>query len=272
MKSLKTKVMASLAMLLVAAVMLTSSSFAWYTISTKGELSQVKAEMTATDTMEIAVSQYEPVETELGDAGNQQTWGTTAVYEDATSSIVQVAQYSDDNTEGKAISGMTGLVCKLWTPHYDETNRPQATLSEASTESDAVYYETYAQPQIWEDVNGDNCAYVYDFWTRSNKYAKVTLSDNGSEFIGGDGTTGSLTVVFVDVPTGKVLSYWDKGTQASFTYDASPNGDDYYVSHIAVYVYADGNSVKAKDIDSLEAAGGKLPSFIGKFRVDGADS
>ena len=55
MNSLRNKLIASVTMLAVAAIMLTSASFAWYTVSTQGELSKVKVEMKARDNLEILV-------------------------------------------------------------------------------------------------------------------------------------------------------------------------------------------------------------------------
>jgi len=59
--------------------MMTGSSFAWYTISTKGEMKQIKAELKATDNLEIAKADKRtatPNEVALNDAGNEYAWGS----------------------------------------------------------------------------------------------------------------------------------------------------------------------------------------------------
>lgn len=77
MNSLKTKLVAAVTMLAVATVMLTSASFAWYTVSTTGDIKAVELEMEATDNLEIATYNggTAPEEVDLGQTGDETKWG-----------------------------------------------------------------------------------------------------------------------------------------------------------------------------------------------------
>ena len=54
MKDLKKKLTAAGAMLVVSAVMLSGVSYAWYTLSTNPEVSNIKANIAANENLEIA--------------------------------------------------------------------------------------------------------------------------------------------------------------------------------------------------------------------------
>lgn len=78
MKALKTKLLVSVAMVLVAAVMLSTSAFAWFTISTNPEVTAVSANVTANGNLEIALdagSDTAPEESAIGDNGKNEAWG-----------------------------------------------------------------------------------------------------------------------------------------------------------------------------------------------------
>ena len=78
MKHLKEKLIATIAMLLVATVMLTSASFAWFTISTNPEISNIQANVTTNQNLEIALDNgtgTAPAASASDDSGKNTTWG-----------------------------------------------------------------------------------------------------------------------------------------------------------------------------------------------------
>ncbi len=81
-------------MLAIAAIMMTTASYAWFTISTNPEISDISAQVTANGNLEIqlaktgtAIEDFEaPVASAVGDAGKNQTWGNLVDLEEYFSS------------------------------------------------------------------------------------------------------------------------------------------------------------------------------------------
>lgn len=96
MKHLRTKLLAAVAMLAIAAIMMTTASYAWFTISTNPEISDINAQVTSNGNLEIQLAQAgsaienfaAPAPSAVGDAGKNQTWGN----------LVDLKEYFTTNT------------------------------------------------------------------------------------------------------------------------------------------------------------------------------
>lgn len=74
--SIKSKLMAAVAMLLVASFMVVSSSYAWFTLSTAPEVTGIHTAVGANGNLEIALYRgSEPAASGVNDSGNFETWG-----------------------------------------------------------------------------------------------------------------------------------------------------------------------------------------------------
>ena len=93
MKHLRTKLLAAVAMLAIAAIMMTTASYAWFTISTNPEISDIKANVAANGNLEIqlakgtlsagVVTYAAPAPSGTSDAGQNQKWGNLVDLEEA---------------------------------------------------------------------------------------------------------------------------------------------------------------------------------------------
>ena len=262
MNSLKTKLVASVTMLAVAAIMLTSASFAWYTVSTQGDVARVNVQLEAHDSLEIAAKATEPGEIKVGDAGDQTTWGGTVAFmgENVFATLSQLATYNngfktaDYDLDGRIKDDLVAVETQLTAPTYTATGATPAKLGRAgATEA---------------------CVATYDFWVRTNveTATSVKVVNNGSQFIG---KPASMKVVFTDA-SGAKLGEWSRAvgdnnsavTAGDITVPvAAGTGDNanYKVAHVFVNVYADGNQVNADSVDST--APDNLPKFVGHITV-----
>lgn len=237
MNSLRNKLIASVTMLAVAAIMLTSASFAWYTVSTKGEVEKVKIEMEARNNLEIAKATtegVEPAEVKLGDAGDETKWGS------------KVSQWG---TVQKVQLPATVSESKLKTATYDESGRlaPMASAADANytTLTDGI---RYGYANVTNFGSDKNVAVVYGVWLRSNR----TLSDvvgtiDTSAVTGSDAAKDAVTVFFKDGN-----NFYSSGQEFSLTADTP--------KYIEIVVFFDGDKIFAKDVDTtnLEADGVKV--------------
>ena len=74
--SIRSKLVAAVAMLLVASFMVVSSSYAWFTLSTAPEVKGIQTTVGANGNLEIALyTGGEVAQSGIGDAGKNETWG-----------------------------------------------------------------------------------------------------------------------------------------------------------------------------------------------------
>ena len=209
MKNLKLKLMSAIAMLMVATIGLASVSFAWFTISTNPEVSQMKMNVAANENLEIALDNGYTKDADVNDAsknttaggvqgstaGNPYTWGnlinldygfyTANLLASGTKNVVgslylNPVKYVKDATSG---------VAELQYPKYADDGRiaglaaltannvkASSLLTTAAAGGLKVYSE---DATIGEKTNLD--AFSVTYWLRSNMAAKVGLSATGVE-------------------------------------------------------------------------------------------
>lgn len=73
--SIRSKLMAAVAMLLVASFMVVSSSYAWFTLSTAPEVKGIQTSVGANGNLEIALYTGDTISSGVGDTNEYETWG-----------------------------------------------------------------------------------------------------------------------------------------------------------------------------------------------------
>ena len=221
MNSLRNKLIASVTMLAVAAIMLTSASFAWYTVSQKGEVSQVKVEMSATENIEIAkaidAGDTVPVPVAPGQTGDETKYGTTVTGSKvtlqnpatlATDSVISAPTYEEDGRLGYLVACAT-----------------QSFVAPTGDTTDGGYYTA-------KDTSNKLNAIVYGVWVRSNTYENVNLN------ITNTAGPGKATCVVRDGAT----VYEDGATV--------PLGGVDNDKYLEIVIYYEGSGLTAADVDA----------------------
>ena len=235
MKSIKAKLFASVAMLLIAAVLMTSASFAWFTVSTAPEVSPLDVTMTATKNLEIArgttgaASDVSGLEVGTNDAGDQTKWGGTVTDFEATT-LAFPAVYS---------SGIKTI-------KYDDTGRTDGF-------TDAADSWTLTDGQGTIDLDIENyqddvaVAAVYAVWLRTNTEGEVK-----AEFDGNKDDDGNVENTFLKVYALVDDTYTElSGTAATI---ATIDDDDSTAIatdtafKVEIIVFFDGTSMYAADV------------------------
>ena len=205
MKGLKSKLMAATAMLTVSAVMLVSTSFAWYTLSTNPEVKNIKATAVANQNLEIALVKTEGQTSDNVDTLSNQnrgtqgsktsdyfTWGNSVQY-DVTDNVPELrpATYIAKN-DSVTFAGKTESVdnAGLYIPTYGTDGRVSG-LNETALVSKALE-ENKSYTTVGVE-NGTQYAARYDIWMRTNKAGVITLAEAGTTLAdgSGDNTTGA---------------------------------------------------------------------------------
>ena len=180
MKGLKSKLMAATAMLTVSAVMLVSTSFAWYTLSTNPEVKGISATAVANENLEIALDNAYKAGTDVDNASaiatngpqgsktnNYYTWGNVVDVTDILQNSVELrpaAYDSKNNADG------------LYTVKYGTDGRVDSSGTDKLTESTYEAGSDNAGTQILS-VAGTNYAFKVNYWLKTNKAGKISLSD-----------------------------------------------------------------------------------------------
>jgi hypothetical protein len=189
----KKKLMTAVVMLVISAIMMTTASYAWFTISTNPEIKGLTTQVVTNENLEIALAQsttVPPAASTANDSGNQYTWGN-------------VIDLSGSNSAATAY----GLI--------DKTLRPSTLGSDGSSGTAFNYPVYYSDGRVHEltaltvtdgtgsdgfgTINSTNKVYGYyvDFWLRTNiaDDVTVTLSTAVKRSTGSDGITGGGTVL-----------------------------------------------------------------------------
>ncbi len=198
MKRLKQSLLASTVMLLVAAVMLTSASFAWFTISTNPEIRGMDMQVVVNENLEIALDNGYNAEDAVdtasgtgdGNIGNAYTWGnlialgaepanTATTNYGTLDKTLRPATYTESNVFKTASYGPDGRVEGI-----------DITLGKVDNN------DGFGNLQDPDDPDNLNYGYYVDFWVRTNMEgpSKLTLigvdgEDRSSEGETGDGST-----------------------------------------------------------------------------------
>lgn len=197
MKNMKKKLFAATAMLLVSAVMLGSSTFAWYTLSTAPEISKISAKVASNENLEIALDNgYEAGETSTevtnsvdaaskfndtsaggSTTGNYYTWGNLI---DVTHAFGVI------NNTGNSTQLLLAPVKynngTIQYPVYGKDGRMSAledtTVMGICNDDDEYKPGTTGVAVYKKDDDSTNYdAFSLTYWLRSNEKAKVSLSD-----------------------------------------------------------------------------------------------
>ena len=221
MKHLKQKLIASALMLTVATAMMSTSTFAWFAISTAPEVKEIETSMEATDAFEIALGTdgtKAPKESELGDATTgDTTWGATVTGVENATGLNFPVQLS------------TG---KFQAPIYNDSGRPGALGDLAITEGTI----TSGMSTVTTDINGEtkNVASLTLLWLRSNKaITGATATLDGVTATGGTNVTEANVGVAIEID-GKITELTDGTPIAIGNFDANA------AKSVKVYVYLKG--------------------------------
>ncbi|NCB53054.1 MAG: hypothetical protein EOM54_14450 [Clostridia bacterium] len=180
----KKKLMTAVAMLVISVIMLTTASFAWFTISTNPEITAMTTQVVVNENLEIALAEtgYDnAVATTLNDTGNAYTWGNQI-------DLSKVAAYMGSTSP--AVTALSKIVAPatidsvIKYPVYGEDGRPTGTLTAVnfSTMGDGfgTFYDTAA---------GQQYGYYVDFLVRTNVGGDLILQEGEANRANGDATT-----------------------------------------------------------------------------------
>lgn len=277
MKHLKEKLFATIAMLLVATVMLTSASFAWFTISTAPEISDVKASVTANGNLEIALDageQKKPDESKVGDAGKNETWG----------SLVDLKQCFDDSAivlKPVLVKDLTIENATMEYPHFGLDGRIDTTkslnrLQAADGSNDN--FKDFGGVWVFSDnetskTGASVWAYEIDYWLRTNVGGNVVLADNNTprdnagaheDGLGSYITDNRTTIKIVDA--NDVINV-NIGTDGKLSLAKSIALTANTPKMLKMFVYLDGSNIKNADFTNEV----KAFEMNVQFKLDNAD-
>ena len=241
MISTKTKLVSAIAMLLVATIMMTSASFAWFTISTAPEMANIDLSMAAIQNLEIAAGESAPSEEpQIGDSGDYNTWGG----------------YVDFSGSSELDFPATVASVGLGTVHYADDGRiddvTPGSLGTANTSGVAYYTATVG-------TKADaKIAVVYNIWLRSNQTCTV-LADVGEGTI-----SGGSTITSDDIK----IAMKEASAENWGTMSAGIGLTANVAKHLQVMIYIDGTNVSAADV----AANFTYTGFTIKFYSTGVSN
>lgn len=235
MTHLKQKLIATTAMLAIATTMLSTSTYAWFAISTAPEVATITTHIESTGSFEIALgtdgttADDEPLATTTTDSGNDTTWG--------------------DNVTGVTFtSGLTFPVIASTTanylfqaPTYDVDGRISAIADITTTVGD--YSSGMASVTATINDVTETVASSTLLWLRSNvevEDATATLGTVTIKNSSGDTvtTSGITPTVAISVEGGSLIPLVT-GTAVTLT-DATFDAND--ATEVEVYIYFDGAS------------------------------
>ncbi len=223
MKNVKQKLFGATTMLVISALMLTTASYAWFTISTNPEITGISATMQANQNLEIALKDDAVatapdnfIDTDAsGQSGNNLVWGNLvdlSAYFTTAEDLFPAYMAKTDNLVNGTIMypeyGTDGRVAD-----FAAATKDTALLNAA--ENGAVYYI--------RDTGGKAVGIQVDFWMKSNIGGDVVLTEaigraEGSDLDeGGAGSTLSVNddpyehikVVFISETSTTVYSTID---------------------------------------------------------------
>ena len=206
MKSLKTKLILSIAMMLVAAIMTTGVSFAWFTISTNPEIANISTSVAANGNLEIALRSTATAtsvdDSAVGDSGKNIKWGN----------LIDLTKFSFESlkpvsvTSGNGSFGSGSGCPTVSAPEFGFDGRITEVKALTTTVQSGNGIDPFGDGVIFAYVDsaGKVWAYRIDFFMRSNVTGTVSLSaaaerGAGEAGLGSTITSGSkVTVAFSD--------------------------------------------------------------------------
>ncbi len=184
--SMKKKLMATSLMLVISILMMSTASFAWFTISTAPEIKGLETDVVVNDNLEIALAGGDtevPDVVATAESGTQTAWGnivdlTSADVKDTYAALVKTLRPIKLNGE----SGTTATGFQY--PTYGADGRV-SNFAACSTSGSNIQFGNI------KDGNGNLCAYYVDFWLRTNVAGKISLSATAVADRGADNADGA---------------------------------------------------------------------------------
>jgi len=220
-------------MLAVAAIMMTSATYAWFTISTNPEVKGVSANVTANGNLEIALdagSHTKPSESTTADYGKNETWGNmvnTDKFFNGANLTLKPVQCTFSSSIGTyefsyPVYGNDGRIKEL-----KKLKEVQAADAASGTYADFGGVKVYAESDI-SSLNSSavntNSASIYafeiDYWLRTNKSsAMLELTSSGVKRDQNNMPTGGGSVLDIDgVSAIMIVSSATSGTVGGTAY------------------------------------------------------
>ncbi len=273
---IRSKLMAAVAMLLVSVIMMTTASFAWFTISTAPEISTMTTQVVVNDNLEIALATNKSTAPSYGQTGTQTVWGNIV---DLTATDVATAYGAVNKTLRPAKLNANTFEA----PSYGNDGRIQETL-QSLTITESLPYANIV------DGNGKIYGYSVDIWLQSNKAGTVTLAaantkrstngeaGNGSVFTSSNqtladniaiavqpGAAGNITAMTAATPTG-TGTYTTTFTGNVVTLQANTP------QLVRIFIFLDGESV-TNAAASLTGDNGIISGNLSlQFEMTGVDT
>ncbi len=190
---MKSKLMAASVMLVLSIVMMSTASYAWFTISTAPEIKGMTTQVVVNENLEIALATGKtdatstskvPGATALNDTGKYTTWGNLVNLGD-TGDATTYAKYNTlDKTlrpaalnkilqDGNPTDPVTGKTFGY--PTYGVDGRPNENLS-ALNETTTVGMGNLTGGIKLSDSNTYAYGYYVDYWIRTNENGTISLS------------------------------------------------------------------------------------------------
>lgn len=277
MKHLKAKLLATVMSLILATIMLTSASFAWFTISTNPEISNIDTTISANQNLEIALASdltgTAPEASTTADAGKNITWGNLvdlkAYFGSETWKLKPVQVALDTGVVSIPEFGLDGRISKL--------NTSTATWeSLAASPSDTTDFDDGGFA-VYKDTAGTVWAFRVDYFLRTNVAGDIKLQTDGIDRGDTDGTGGvgagtsissgsKATVAFQVTPyngtdgaagtAGNLVKFYDgTATSPSWKTDAViENAVVNQVYKVSMYVYFDGATMTNATMPTADEA------------------
>jgi len=144
-QDIKSKLMAAIAMLLVSSIMMVSSTYAWFTLSTAPEVTGISTAVGANGNLEMALlpttGEVDDIKSEVGDSGKPMvqkniTWGNLVdLSENATYGLDQIKLYPSELniTAGSGETAATIAETMLKTPAYGADGRISSLKADTVT-------------------------------------------------------------------------------------------------------------------------------------------
>lgn len=253
MSGVKKKLSLAVVMLTISVLMLTSASFAWFTISTNPEVTDLTTQVVVNENLEIALAKTgaaAPTDSLAGDTVNQYTWGN--MVDLGAAGAASVAYGTLDKTLRPAALDTT-----LKYPSYGLDGRV-STLADLTIGSMANGFGNLT------GAGGKIYGYYVDFYLQTNNSGTVKLSAAANRSSSGEmgaGTTftamatglesarstlaKNIRIAFQPGAAGTITaatSDWAAGSTAAFTGDVAV-----LVANtpklVRMYVYLDGATV-----------------------------
>ena len=187
--SAKKKLIPAVAMLTTSAVMLSTATYAWFTLSKTAEVTVLKMTATAGGNLEISLGQFGDNKIPVANGIDTSLVSTPSMTNDSWTSKVAISDYYKSIGYIKPASSNTAL--SLWAPSDNDiyaggTKVKEDTIVSAVTESVKLELKTAASDVLKQDKTTESEGYYVDIpmWIRSTSSSDqtvkcyVTITDN----------------------------------------------------------------------------------------------